>query len=143
MLCQFCWAEQEQKRKDPKRVLVELTQHVDAQPVECDGATRLVHLALYRQGMAHVCYAGSVIGAKGEVLIDLHFWTEADGFLIDYRCRTPRLPAAPHGVFLAAAYPDYHYQGKSITLKLEGCLAMEIACQPAFIQAAQQLLKQE
>jgi hypothetical protein len=98
---------------------------------------------LYRAQHPHVCYAGSVIGAKGEVLIDLHFWTEADGFLIDYRCRTPRLPAAPHGVFLAAAYPDYHYQGKSITLKLEGCLAMEIACQPAFIQAAQQLLKQE
>lgn len=108
-----------------QELLYELTSHVDAKQLEADGATRLVHLALFRAHMPHKVMAGAVANGAGEVLIPTHFWVATMGQIIDYRARMWAGPDAPHGVFSPKDHPDYVYTGRPTEFDLMGCLALE------------------
>lgn len=108
--------------------LVALTRHVDQYHVECDGATRIVHLALVRAGVPHVCQQGYVLDAQGDVATPPHYWVEAEGFLIDYRLRMYAGPEAPHGVFRADETRGFRYVGEQVGFNLTGCMVVEAVC---------------
>lgn len=108
--------------------LFELTQHIDALPVECDGASRLTHLALHRAGIIHQVMMGTV--KHGQMKIPIHWWIQVGKLIIDWRCRMWSGSAAPHGIFLASEHPDYVYSGKPTSFGLDGCLILEsLFCQ--------------
>ncbi len=109
--------------------LVALTRHVDQYHVECDGATRIVHLALVRAGVAHVCQQGYVLDPQGDLVHDLHYWVEVEGFLIDYRLRMWAGPEAPNGVFRADETRGFRYVGEQVGFNLAGCMVVEAVCQ--------------
>lgn len=117
--------EAQQKRRSH---LVALTRHVDQYRVECDGATRIVHLALVRAGVAHECMEGYVLDRHGDAVVQPHYWVEAEDFLIDYRLRLWAGPEAPHGVFLDDEHRGFHYIGEPIELGLAGCMVVEAVC---------------
>lgn len=108
--------------------LVALTRHVDQYHVECDGATRIVHLALVRAGVAHVCQQGYVLDAQGQVAASPHYWVEVDGFFLDYRLRMWAGPEAPHGVFRADEARGFRYIGEQVGFNLAGCMVVEAVC---------------
>lgn len=107
-----------------KDELLMLTQHIDATWTECDGATRLVHLALLRAGVIHQVMTGHVHYGNAMIL-PIHYWIHTGRFSIDYRARIWMGPNAPHGVFRPHDYPDFYYIGKPTGFRIEGCLALE------------------
>lgn len=78
-----------------------ITAFVDSLPLECDGASRLLHLALDRAKVPHFCMYGSVNYLYDRLLT--HFWIEVGPLIIDYRLRAWKGKAwglvTPHGVF--------------------------------------------
>jgi hypothetical protein len=127
-LCPTCWENQERAGLDPQQRLTQLTKHVDAFAVECDGSAKLVHLALWRAKQPHVSMAGVVVNADGEVLRSPHCWTVAEGLIIDYRLQMWLGPDAPHGVFKPADHPGYVYLGHPIEFDLPICALVEHVC---------------
>lgn len=107
-----------------------LTHHIDATDTECDGASRLVHLALTRAGVIHQPFVGRVDCTDGRG-IRLHYWIRVGSWLIDYRARMWLGSDAPHGVFLPGDYPDFRYIGKPTSFTMAGCLVMERIAQCA------------
>lgn len=91
--------------------------NVDAAPVECDGHTLMVSIALSKAGIPHERIVGSVSGQSGRFELAPHFWINIDGFILDYRLRMwveilskPDFVAgAPHGIFLGNI-SDHEYQ---------------------------------
>lgn len=108
-----------------QKLLYGLTSHVDAKELDCSGATRLVHLALFRAKVPHTVFVGELCNQGGEVLAPPHFWVETMGQIIDYRAQMWVGPDAPHGVFSPKDHPDYVYTGQPTTFDLMGCLALE------------------
>lgn len=101
-----------------------LTQHVDALPLECDGASRLVHLALTRAGVTHQVMTGKVYSGI-DTILPIHYWIRVGQFTIDYRARMWMGPNAPHGVFRQRDCPAFAYIGKPTKFYIEGCLVLE------------------
>lgn len=95
----------EQREADLER-LQRLTAYVDGcQELECDGASRIVGLALHRARVPFKMLIGFVTwkAASGRsYTVNPHIWVEALGFVIDYRLRMWTEEEADHGVF----YPD-------------------------------------
>lgn len=82
----------------------EITRHVDDLPVECDGASWLVMLALRRSGIVGQHHEGSLLwnhpsGKKYE--IPVHHWVTVGDLVVDYRIRMWTRKDAPHGVMLS------------------------------------------
>jgi len=118
-----------------KQALVSITASVDDYNVECDGASRLVHLFLNRKGVSHTCYCGHIEKINGDILFNPHFWTVAGDFIVDYRARMWLGPQAQHGVFLATDHPDIRYVGDPIVFGIEGCIIVEMFCKKAGVFA--------
>lgn len=80
---------------------------VDTAPVECDGHTLMVSVALTKARIRHERIVGSVIGKDSKFSLAPHFWINIDGYLLDYRLRMwvsafngPEMAqCAPHGIF--------------------------------------------
>lgn len=110
-----------------------LTDFVNSLPVECDGASRLIHLALLRAKIEHKVLLGSV-DYLGQVVCP-HVWIEViydDAVIvIDYRVAEwvnlpPIVRAPPRGVFLKRDFYDrLTYNGSTIWFEISGCLALE------------------
>lgn len=114
-----------------EKYLTSLTQHVDFVVGECDGITRLVHLALARSGIAHKVYSGWVHVPAGDD-IAVHFWAEVEGWIIDYRLRMWAGEQAPHGVFRKDKFLEYEYVGLPIEWNLRDCELYERIAEVAF-----------
>lgn len=99
-----------------REALQELTEVVDALPVECDGATRIVHVLLKDAGVPHEVYWGAVELWEGDS-IPLHWWVKVGMFIIDYRARMwlPDNDDVPHGVFDPTEHPEVEYQGSLVS----------------------------
>lgn len=90
---------------------------VDAAPVECDGHTLMVSIALSKAGIPHERVVGNVSGQDGCFTLAPHLWINIDGFILDYRLRmwvrilsgADQVAGAPHGIFAANA-GDYDYE---------------------------------
>lgn len=78
--------------------------HVDAMPLECDGATRAASTLLQIANVDHeVCVGTLEVAGAGN--IDLHWWIVlSDGRVVDYRARMWLGMGSniPHGVFKPA-----------------------------------------
>lgn len=80
---------------------------VDDAPLECDGHTMMVSLALSRENIPHQRILGKVYGLDNGFALTPHCWIELDGHILDYRLRMwVRLQLgdevaaqAPHGIF--------------------------------------------
>lgn len=107
-----------------KDQLVELTKAVDDLPVECDGATRILHLILTQNRVKHDSFSGPLPNGIP------HFWIEvdtADGrFAVDYRLRMWLGDDQPHGVFdrSAAPYPQCPLE---FHMNIYGCVALAVS----------------
>lgn len=99
-----------------REALEKLTEVVDTLPVECDGATRIVHVLLKRAGVPHDVYMGIVETWEDEY-IPLHWWIKVNEFIIDYRARMwlSDNDEVPHGVFNPDNHPEVEYTGMKVT----------------------------
>lgn len=82
---------------------------VDAMPLECDGAARVVSALLTREQLAHEVSIGS-LAVEGCGEVPLHWWVELPGgIIIDFRARMwlGEHPAVPHGVFIPNCRQQY------------------------------------
>jgi hypothetical protein len=104
--------------------LVALTHHVDKTATECDGASRLVHLALVRANIPHTVMVGTLSLIRRNAL-PIHYWIEAGAWLIDYRAQLWFGKNAPHGVFRRKSYPQWSYNGTPTEFSLSGCVLLE------------------
>lgn len=84
---------------------------IDAMPLECDGATRVISALLQREGLSHTIEVGELVVA-GVGRIPLHWWirlgqqrTAGAAVVIDYRARMwlGDDSRVPHGVFVPHA----------------------------------------
>ena len=107
-----------------KQLLLDLTQHIDRTQTECDGASRLVHLALIRSDIPHTIMCGWVFH-RGQAIVPIHYWVKCDDWIIDYRAQMWYGPDAPHGVFKVTDYPSYAYMGEPIAFSLHSCYVVE------------------
>lgn len=113
-----------------KELLAKLTAQVDSKPVECDGASRLVHLALLRADIPHRCMSGIVTYSLSQC-IPLHHWIEVDDagatWVIDYRLR-PWLDGEnlPTGVFSPDDHPNLIYSGFEMEYSVKSCVVVEM-----------------
>lgn len=80
---------------------------VDDAPLECDGHSLMVSLALEREKIPHQRVMGRVQGLDSDFVLYPHCWIVLDGHIVDYRLRMwlrPQFGAevtteAPHGIF--------------------------------------------
>jgi hypothetical protein len=103
-----------------KNLLFMLTQHIDRSQTECDGASRLVHLALTIACIPHTVMCGYLYH-HGLAMVPFHFWFKCGDFVIDYRARMWYGPEAPHGVFETHEYPSFSYAGEPTTFDIRSC----------------------
>lgn len=99
------------------------TEHIAVLPLECDGKTRLAHLALLRAEVPHKCMSGVVF--FGEQVIELHFWIESGPFVVDYHLKPWLGGDLPCGVFVPGDTPDLIYQGFETQFSISSCVALE------------------
>ncbi len=81
----------------------------DSLPLECDGLSRVISMALQRDGVRHEVNSGSlnIAGIGG---IGIHWWiTFPDGMVCDFRAKMWLGPSrqVPHGLFLPE--PNHQY----------------------------------
>lgn len=97
---------------------------VDAAPVECDGHTLMVSIALSKAGIPHKRVFGSVSGQAGRFTLAPHLWINIDGFILDYRLRMwvrilsgpDHVAGAPHGIFpISSRSHDYKYTSRGVS----------------------------
>ena len=105
--------------------LENLTVHIDSKAVECDGASRLVHLALLRAGVEHKVMFGSVSYALNQS-IPLHYWIEVGEYTIDYRLHYWLTGNLPKGVFKVKDHPLLCYTGVEASFSIKSCVAVEM-----------------
>lgn len=103
-----------------------LTEHVDALPVECDGATRLVSLALHEAGIEYSVWNGVIPNGLP------HWWVMLlcqEGLVrVDYRLRMWLGENAPHGVFLAVASGGIYSLDVRVAVDLNGARVLRSFC---------------
>lgn len=97
---------------------------VDPAPVECDGHTLMISIALAKAGIPHERIVGCVSGQGGLFTLTPHLWINLDGFIVDYRLRmwvhiisgAELVAGAPHGIFPASSDEhDYQYTATGIS----------------------------
>lgn len=107
-----------------------LLDDLDSASVECDGMCRLVATRLSKAGISYQAKGGCLaVAGQG---ISPHFWIEAGPYLIDYRARMwlGAFDAVPHGVFLAADFPQAQYHGVDYSIGPMDDWLFEILRQP-------------
>lgn len=107
-----------------KAELIELTRFVDDLPVECDGATRILHLVLTQRRIKHDSFSGPLPNGIP------HCWIEVDTvdghFAVDYRLRMWLGADQPHGVFDRSAAP-YPVWPLDFFMNIYGCVALAVS----------------
>lgn len=101
-------------------MLEELLSEYDSCPLECDDLTRVLHSVLYRQGIEHTCFVGSITDTSKHKGFSPHFWIELpDSTVIDYRARMwlGNKPEVPHGIFSLNDYHHIAYKGDAVDLE--------------------------
>lgn len=110
--------------------LTVITAYVNALPVECDGASRLVHMALVRAGVEHKCMFGRVFYPfNGFEPYAPHFWISVSPLIIDYRLRMWvgekwGVINVPHGVFNSQE-TKIAYSGEPVYFTWRECEILE------------------
>lgn len=92
---------------------------VDDAPLECDGHSLMVSLALARENIPHQRVIGQVSGLDSDFVLSPHCWIMLDGYIVDYRLRmwihlyfgVEMAAKAPHGIFpCSSSRMQYRYQ---------------------------------
>ncbi|MEP8849227.1 hypothetical protein ABKU49_05810 [Enterobacter hormaechei] len=92
---------------------------VDDAPLECDGHSLMVSLALARENIPHQRVIGHVCRHDSDFVLSPHCWIMLDGYIVDYRLRmwirlhfgVENAAKAPHGIFpCSSSRMQYRYQ---------------------------------
>lgn len=82
------------------------------EPLECDGACRVLRYRLKKEGIAHSCFLGELY-YMGKRCSGLHFWIRLqDGRVMDVKAQKWCGGDAPNGIFSLINFPDYEYRVK-------------------------------
>lgn len=88
---------------------------LDDAPLECDGMSYAISVALGRAGIRHRCALGYVRDEQTGNCVAPHLWIVlADGWIVDFRLRMwlGDEDRIPHGVFHPQLQPEFTYQGE-------------------------------
>lgn len=105
---------------------------INALNLECDGATRIIHYRLKKEGIEHDVFVGEV--KHFDKVVKPHYWIVlGDKRIVDYKLRMWLDDDAPHGVFRKEniMYKNYKYKGKRTTLNVSENL-YNILCNQKF-----------
>lgn len=91
----------------------------DYSELDCDGATRLIQVALTDSKVQHRLMQGYVEQVSTSEILQPHFWVVVGKFIIDYKLQKWMGKDAPHGVFLPREHEDFEYAGTEFQASLE------------------------
>ncbi|MCG7545453.1 hypothetical protein MHM93_14825 [Pseudoalteromonas sp. MM17-2] len=103
-----------------KRTIKDIIEPAINAPVECDGFSRIALRLLYDQHIEAKLMRGTLYNiSEPAKSIDVHFWLECFGYVVDYRAECWLGKGAPHGIYTPEEVHQlgFEYTGEQVSEK--------------------------